>query len=75
MTYTGHDDAAGVSEVRGRLTHLDGDLADGPRRVVTHRDELRVDVRAKNRYKLGYNSTKTDGQNGNGENRWAKGQS
>ena len=31
------------------LTELDTDLADGPRGVVTDRDELRVEVGAQNR--------------------------
>lgn len=34
------------------LTHLHADLSDGPGGVITHRDELRVQIRPQDRHEL-----------------------
>lgn len=36
------------------LTHLHADLSDGPGGVITHGDELGVQIRPQDRHELGY---------------------
>lgn len=35
-----------------KLTHLDGDLTDGPGGIITHRNELWVEIKPQNRHEF-----------------------